>query len=234
MRTPLNGVLGVAAVLRHKLPEDYAALLGQIETSGRELLDLFTGMLDMALAETGLLKVASESLHLDDLIAEAVEGIRPSAARKGLAIVVDGPPGGCRVLGDPERVLQVLATMLRNAVDFTPGGRIGVAVFSDSRAAPVRVTVTDAGPGVPARDREAIFARFRQVDGGETRAHGGTGTGLSLARDLVELMGGRIGVDAAPGGGAAFWFELARDPQDAFSAGTVAAGMGATAHQPAA
>jgi signal transduction histidine kinase len=80
--------------------------------------------------------------------------------------------------------------------------------------APVRVTVTDCGPGVPEAKREAIFARFRQADGGETRSHGGLGAGLSLARDLIELMGGRIGVDDAPGGGAAFWIELARDPAD--------------------
>lgn len=234
VRTPLNGVLGVAAVLRHKLPEDYAALLGQIETSGRALLDLFTGMLDMALAETGMLKVASESLSLCDLIGAAIDGIRPAAARKGLDIVVDAPSRGCRTLGDRDRVLQVLATILRNAVDFTPTGRITVEVFSESRAAPVRVTVTDAGPGVPLSDREAIFARFRQLDGGETRTHGGTGAGLSLARDLIELMGGRIGVEDAPGGGAAFWFELARDPQDAIDGACVAAGAAAAAHLPAA
>lgn len=212
VRTPLNGVLGITAILGHKLGDDYAALLGQIEDSGRALLDMFTTMLDLALAETGTLAVNTESLEVDDILADATATVSAMARQKGIALNLRVAAEGARVLGDRERAVQVLVSLLRNAIQFTPRGTVSVAATWDRPADPVRITVSDQGPGVPEADRDALFARFRQADGAETRGHGGLGASLSLARDLVELMGGRIGVGDAAGGGAAFWFELARDP----------------------
>ncbi len=216
VRTPLNGVLGVAAVLRHKLDGAHGALIGQIEKNGRSLLEMFSAMLDMAMAESGDLRVDKVAGPVGPALEAAAEAVAPEAREKGISLAVDAAAGACRVMADPERLAQVFIMLLRNAVQFTPpGGRISATVTCESLAAPPRVTIVDQGPGVPEDQREAIFARFRQADGDETRVHGGVGAGLSLARDLVELMGGRIGVEDAPGGAAAFWVELARDPEEA-------------------
>src|SRR5581483_10710898 len=150
--------------------------------------------------------------ELASVVDEVVALLRPRAEQKGLTLARTLPaalPG--RLLGDPHRLRQVLTNLVGNAVKFTERGGVtlGIALLDQAACrARVRITVTDTGIGIPRDRHAAIFDSFTQADGSTTRRYGGTGLGLTISRQLVELMGGRIGVESAPGQGSTFWVEL--------------------------
>jgi signal transduction histidine kinase len=209
IRTPLNGVLGLAHVLaRTPLDAQQARLVGTIIESAAVLERLLSDVLDLARIESGRLELRSEMFRLEDLAAETVANFEPQAADKGLALVLDVAPEACgAVSGDPVRLRQVLGNLIGNAVKFTAQGTVTVKVRRpDDHLA--ELEVRDTGIGFAPEEAERLFERFVQADGSITRRFGGSGLGLAICRDLIGMMGGRIGASGEPGKGACFWIVL--------------------------
>lgn len=226
IRTPMNGVLGMLALLATtRLDERQRAMALTARDSASDLMKMLGDILDYARLDTHELTMSRIPFDLRETLEAAAAQARPAAARKGLTLAVAVAPDAPRSLtGDPMRVRQVLGALLDNAVKFTERGgvRIEAAPCGDA----LRITVRDTGPGLAHALGVDIFAGFTQGDGSPTRRHGGVGLGLTLARRLVEAMGGVLGHDSAEGasghddaegGGAAFWFTLPLNP-DAQSA----------------
>ncbi len=211
IRTPMNGVLGMADfLLGTQLDREQREYAESIQRSAGSLTSLLNDILDFSCIEAG-------NLHLDRVVFSLREAIEQSASEfasqahaKGLEFVSSiAPSVPDRALGDPARLRQVLANLVGNAVKFTERGRIGVAAELVSQTRDelrLRFTVRDTGIGIPAGDRERLFETFTQADDSNTRKYGGTGLGLAIAKQLVDLLGGEIGVESEPGGGSRFWF----------------------------
>ncbi|HWN67090.1 MAG TPA: response regulator [Haliangium sp.] len=210
IRTPLNGVLGLTALLLDSaLSADQRELLEMVRTAGRTLHELIEGVLDISKIEAGKLELEAVPFPLRDVVQEAARTLAVRAHEKGLELVVDlAPDLPARVIGDPVRFRQILTNLLANAVKFTPGGEIELAVQRDGEGN-IAVSVRDTGIGVPPERHEAIFEAFIQADGSTTREFGGTGLGLAICRELVERMGGRIWLEQTAGGGSIFRFFVA-------------------------
>lgn len=212
LRTPLHGIIGIAESLidgaTGRLSEATRGNLSLVVASGRRLASLVDDLLDVSKLKHRNLSLRQRPLDLRSLADVVLTLQRPLADDRKLELRNAIPPDLPLALGDEGRLQQVLHNLVGNAVKFTPAGRITVEgeVRDDGRLA---VHVSDTGPGIAPEDRERIFTSFEQLDGDLTREAGGTGLGLTLARQLVELHGGALGVDDAPGGGARFTFTLA-------------------------
>ncbi len=210
VRTPLNGILGIAEILAGtELDREQLAYVEAVKTSGAALATLIDEILDFSRIEAGKLELGSEAFDLATLVEGVVELMAPRAQDKGLEIASFLSPGLDRmVVGDAVRLRQVLTNLAGNAVKFTAKGGLGVAVerVDDGR---IRFSVSDTGPGVPPDRREAIFDEFEQADSTTTRQHGGTGLGLAISRRIVDLMGGRLTLADRTGGGSVFGFDIA-------------------------
>ncbi len=208
LRTPLSNLKGYVEALEDgvfELDDATRAALGrQVERLERLVADLATlhdveaGQMSLEIAPNDVVALASAG----------VAAVQARFAEKGVALTCTAPPGGACALIDPVRVGQVLENLLANSLRHTPaGGRVDVAV--NATAEGVRVEVHDTGPGVPVREREAVFRRLYRGDPARGATVGvGSGVGLTIAKALVERQGGEVGVGEAPGGGAAFWFTL--------------------------
>ena len=209
MRTPLNSVLGYTQMLRRGMlaGEDMERALTVIDRNAAALTRLVNDVLDTSRLVTGKLHLNVRRCDVGALVRDAVAAIEPAASGKGLQ-VTSHIASGLDVRGDPDRLRQVLWNLLSNAVKFTPaGGAITVRAARDGGA--VRVIVEDNGAGIPADALPHVFRRFWQGDSSDTRPHGGLGLGLALARDFVELHGGRISVHSEGADrGARFDLEL--------------------------
>ena len=206
LRTPLTLML---APLDAMLAGDFGDLaeiqrtyLQTMRVNGLRLLKLINNLLDLAKAESGSVKLHRRSLEVGRFVSEMVSGARPMAERKSIALVVSGLEALPRIHADPEALEKVVVNLLGNALKFTPaGGRIELR--GEAQGDGVHLAVSDSGVGIPADQLERIFDRFAQVDASATRAHEGTGIGLSLAKELVELHGGRIWAESpGPGQGS--------------------------------
>jgi signal transduction histidine kinase len=221
IRTPLNGVLGLAHVLsRSPLDPQQGKLVGVIIESAAVLERLLSDVLDLARIESGRLELRQETFRLEDLIAETAANFEAQAAEKGLALIIDIAPHAHGVVtGDKVRLRQVLGNLLSNAVKFTPGGSVTLRVRrrDDGWA---EIQVIDTGIGFQPDETERLFERFVQADGSITRRFGGSGLGLSICRELVEMMNGRIGASGEPGEGAVFWLQVPL-PQAGSDAGDI-------------
>ena len=206
IRTPLNGVLGMAQVMASDtLSEPQARRLRILEESGRALLALLNDILDIARLESHAVRLRAETFDVGELVEAACAAFSGAAAAKGLKLALDVAPdarGGWR--GDPLRLRQVLGNLIANAVKFTERGAVTVRVRPSGKG--LRFEVEDTGPGIAAEHLPQLFKSFSQVDGSLTRAHEGAGLGLSICRELVELMGGVIGAHSTPGHGSSFHF----------------------------
>jgi signal transduction histidine kinase len=217
VRTPLNGVLGMAQVMAaDALSEPQAKRLRILTESGQSLLTLLNDILDIARLETRAVRLRTEIFDLAGLVEASCQAFSGAAAAKGLDLTVDIPADlRGRWTGDPMRLRQVLGNLVANAIKFTDDGGVTVRVRPASKGG-LRFEVEDTGMGVASEHQSELFKTFSQVDTSLTRAHDGAGLGLSICRELVELMGGTIGVHSSLGLGSSFHFTapLARAAAD--------------------
>jgi signal transduction histidine kinase/DNA-binding response OmpR family regulator len=214
IRTPLNGVLGYADLLLEQphMTEENRHRLELIQSSGTALLTIVNDILDFSKIEAGQLALDPLAFPLLTVIDSTVSIVRGGALKSGLRIDarIDAALPDF-VVGDPNRLRQVLLNLLNNAVKFTPAGSVTLNVRHEGTRAggeAMRFEVTDTGIGIPATRQERLFKRFSQVDGSISRRFGGTGLGLAICRHLVTMMGGEIGVESREGVGSTFWFTL--------------------------
>jgi len=214
LRTPLNGVLGLARLLEgtHLTAEqrDYAVALRE---SGQHLLALVNDLLDFAKLGGGKVELQYATVDLEELLRSVCELLAPRANEKGLEIGWSTPAKLSRIRADEGRLRQILINFAGNAVKFTEAGGVLASVVErpDGR---LRFVVEDTGPGVSAEARERIFEAFAQADPAHAQL-GGAGLGLAIARRLAHAMGGEVGVESGPKGGALFWFETLFERIDA-------------------
>ena len=215
IRTPLNGILGYADLLLEEPDLGPALRLHgeRIQNAGAALLTVVNDILDFSKIEAGQIDLSPEPFGVSGLVENTVSIVRTVASQKGLAIRVKADPAfALRVVGDQDRLRQVLLNLLNNAIKFTRVGEVALSVSllgTEAGMARLRFAVEDTGIGIPEAKRHLLFERFSQVDGTIQREFGGTGLGLAICKQLVELMGGEIGVTSTPGAGSAFWFTLA-------------------------
>ncbi|MEM1099014.1 MAG: HAMP domain-containing sensor histidine kinase [Planctomycetota bacterium] len=245
LRTPLNSIIGFAEVLQETLadrtgPVDekrkrYAA---NIITSSRRLLELINDLLDLAKIEAGRMDVRVSTVSVRDTCEGLVALINPQASKKEIDVKLSVPPDLPMIETDAGKLQQVLFNFLSNAVKFTPArGRITVAAealpppeqpdATGHRRARLRIAVTDTGPGIPLDEQPKVFEKFVQLDPSVTKAHGGTGLGLTISQELAELLRGRISLESEPGQGATFALILPLTyylPDEAVDGGSTSSG----------
>jgi signal transduction histidine kinase/DNA-binding response OmpR family regulator len=215
IRTPMNGIIGMNGLLldTELSPEQrrYAAVTRE---SAEVLLRLINDLLDISKLEAGKVELEALDFDLAELVEGAVALLAPPAAEKRITLTFRIDPAlPAAFRGDPTRIRQVLLNLLSNAVKFTEQGSVGLSVGC-GRPSPakggraVHFAVTDTGPGVAQDLQDRLFCKFSQADSSITRRYGGTGLGLAICRQLVERMGGQIGVVSQAGNGATFWFEI--------------------------
>ncbi|MGX4643519.1 response regulator [Massilia sp. SYSU DXS3249] len=217
IRTPMNGVLGMTEMLLgtqlSEVQRNYTRL---VKRSGEHLLVIINDILDFSKIEAGKLTIEYINFNLWDLLEDIHTVYTPQAQNKGIAldfdIANDIPVAIC---GDPNRLRQIMANLLGNAIKFTEQGRIEARVrvaSEDSQAVMLRFEVIDTGIGISREARSRLFEAFSQADDSTTRKFGGTGLGLAISKQLVELMGGAIGVDNnGVRQGSVFWFTVSFD-----------------------
>ncbi|MBX9812640.1 MAG: response regulator [Burkholderiales bacterium] len=225
IRTPLNGIIGINALLRKtKVTPEQLDLINTLGMSSEVLLSLLDNVLDIAKIEAGRMPIEQVDFDLHLVIDGAMKIAATHAAAKGLhfsAFVDAAVPRF--VVGDPHRLRQVLINLLSNATKFTDQGGVHLrmtVVRRRSGTVAVRCEVIDTGVGMSTEAKTQIFQPFVQADQSTTRQFGGTGLGTTIARQLIELMGGQMGAESAPNQGSTFWFEVplrTRDVVDAQS-----------------
>jgi signal transduction histidine kinase/DNA-binding response OmpR family regulator len=211
IRTPLNAVIGMADVLAATpLTPEQQKYVEISQRNGVGLLTLINDILDLSKIESGKVELESAAMDLRDVIDRALEVVEGRATAKGLTLrKTIAPEVPVYLIGDANRLRQVIVNLLGNAVKFTENGRLEVAVTPDpegSAPGDLRFAVSDTGAGIPEEKLSAVFESFTQADSSTTRKYGGTGLGLTISKQFVELMGGRIWVESTVGVGSTFWF----------------------------
>ncbi len=215
IRTPLNGLLGMAELLQDtSLTADQSRYLQAIATSGRALYELLSDILDLSKIEAGKVQIEVTDFDLALLLGDIVSAFSDLAASRSnrLTAELDIPSPG-RFRGDPTRLRQVLSNLLSNAIKFTEGGNITLAASALALRAGdprtwLRISVRDSGIGIAPEELKILFRPFTQADSSTTRQYGGTGLGLVISKHLVELMGGFVNVESAPGAGTHICIDL--------------------------
>jgi two-component system, sensor histidine kinase and response regulator len=213
IRTPMNGILGfVDLLLDTDLSREQREYLETVRVSGEALLVVINDILDFSKIEAGKIDFEEIEFDLRELVESVGDLLAPQAQEKGIEFVCAANPQGPAILrGDPTRLRQVLLNLTGNAIKFTESGEVSVhaeAVADEDGMAEVRFQVADTGIGIPPEKLQCLFQPFSQVDGSTTRRYGGTGLGLAISQRLVDMMGGRIGVESVPGSGSIFTFSV--------------------------
>lgn len=216
IRTPMNGVLGMAdTLLGAKLPSEQRDQVQIIKDSGTALLDLMNDILDLSKIEAGKMEIENADFSLARLLDMTKALWESRAEAKGLSFTVDNRARDCDILrADSKRLRQTLYNLVGNAIKFTEAGSIKVLVErlpGPSGKILLKFTVRDTGIGLSEEELARLFVPFVQADPSTARKYGGTGLGLVLSKQFVELLGGEIGVESMKEGGTAFWFTIAAE-----------------------
>ncbi len=213
IRTPMNGVIGMTGLLLDTdLSPEQRSYVETVRASGESLLMIINDILDFSKIEAGRLSLETVEFSLRETAEDTLDLIAEKASAKRIDLVAHVPRDvPDLVRGDPGRMRQVLTNLVGNAVKFTSQGSVTVTarvIHRDGDRLEVRWEVRDTGEGVTAEQQSRLFQPFSQADTSTTRRHGGTGLGLAICKELVELMGGKIGVDSEAGAGSTFWFTV--------------------------
>jgi two-component system, sensor histidine kinase and response regulator len=214
IRTPMNGVLGMTELLRHatNLDSRQRGYADTIHNSGTALLGIINDVLDFSKIEAGKLELDIAPFSIREVVEDSLDILAERAHSKGIELLCDIPLDvETAVCGDAQRLRQVLINLVGNAIKFTDQGEVKIAVSTtnnDHSHCQYHFEVTDSGVGIKPENCAAIFESFAQEDNSTTRKYGGTGLGLAISKELVELMGGQIGVESAPGVGSRFHFSI--------------------------
>ncbi len=234
IRTPLNGVVSMAELLLDTpLSGDQAEYAQVALTSAEALMRVINDILDFSKMEAGKLEILSEDYSVRAAVEDVLEVAGVGAVDRGLELDVAIDDDVVDVLrGDGNRIRQVLTNLVSNALKFTPAGRVAVTVTRQDAATAsgeqLRFQVTDTGIGIDPARLPALFAPFSQADATTTRRYGGTGLGLCISKQLVELMGGRIDASSVPGEGSQFWFTIPYEPGAGFGSETLGSDLTGT------
>ncbi len=211
IRTPLNGIMGMNQLLLDTaLDDEQKDYAESIRISSDALLNLINDILDFSKIEAGKFELEEIDFDLRNLVEDVLEMLAPKAHQKGLEIDYLLPfavPSQLR--GDPGRVRQILVNLIGNAIKFTPKGEVTVTIALESETeenAAIRFQIQDTGIGIPPDRMNLLFQSFSQLDSSTRRKFGGTGLGLAISKQLVQMMGGSIGVESQEGRGSVFWF----------------------------
>jgi signal transduction histidine kinase len=210
LRTPLTSIHASLRLMQQgmggALAPEARHLVDVAARNSQRLVRLVDEILDLRKIEAGL-ALERQPVDLRPLLEQALEANRSYAEQCGVRFVLQGEAGPAMVLGDAERLMQVLANLLSNAAKYSPAGE-AIVVAAERCEDAIRVSVRDRGPGIPPEFRSRIFQKFAQADTSTSREKGGTGLGLSISKAIVERLGGRIDFDSDPGRATTFYFEL--------------------------
>ena len=217
IRTPMNGILGMADVLSNTgLNSQQQRFTNIIIRSGQALLTIINDILDFSKIDAGQVELDPQAFSLAEAIRDVSALLEMEAQKKNIRFnfnIQSNLPA--MYWGDVGRIRQIVTNLAGNAVKFTNTGSVEIEVSGELRhaadnehEASLLIQVHDTGIGIPPDKIDCIFDKFSQADGSSTRTHEGTGLGLTIAKQLVEIMGGSIGVESEPGKGSTFWFEL--------------------------
>lgn len=218
LRTPMNGIMGMINLLKGtELTTDQREYADTVSQCANDLLTIINDILDLSQIEAGRLAIANEPFDAHESMKNVVKLLRPRARIKGLTLSHEIDPLLPRsVYGDCVRFRQILTNLIANAIKFTYAGRVQVRLMAAEGQSRLRGEVRDTGIGVNEAARDRIFEAFVQGDGTTRRRFGGTGLGLAICKQLVQIMGGQIGMfDNHPERGSTFWFELPLRPAEA-------------------
>lgn len=223
LRTPLNGILGMTEILleeyRGPLNDRQRTFVNTIEASGRHLLSLINDILDLSKIEADKMELHLEPVVLSEICQASLAFVKQPAVKKGVRIEFVAGEKEVQLQADGRRLKQILVNLLNNAVKFTPEkGKVTLKIHPNRKNSTVEISVTDTGIGISEEDQHHLFSPFTQVDNSITRNYEGTGLGLTLVKRLVELHGGSVSLDSAPGKGSQFtitlpWHDPAPSPE---------------------
>jgi signal transduction histidine kinase len=211
LRTPLNSIIGYSEVLLDgvdgDLNDEAMEDVEAIHTSGKHLLSIINEILDLAKIDAGQMRLALQDKELVDILKHVVNSSQVLVKDKAVAVELEEINAIPLAYIDPVRLNQIMLNLVGNAIKFTEEGKVKVR-YGLADPDTIRVEVVDSGIGMNPEQLGLIFERFRQVDGSSTRRAGGTGLGLTITKQLVEMHGGTIGVDSTEGVGSTFFFHL--------------------------
>mgnify|MGYP001289307706 CR=1 FL=1 len=217
LRTPLNMIIGFADIIaksphlyRTRLPAALMTDIAAIERNSQHLLSLVNDVLDLSQVESGRMAISRDWVAPQEMILAAVSVVQDLFESKGLYLTVDVPDTLPRVYCDQTRIRQVIINLLGNAGRFTAQGGVHVRAWQEQES--LLVSVADTGPGIAEEDQKRIFEPFQQLDSSTRRVHGGSGLGLTISRQFIELHAGRMWLTSQPGAGTAFLFSLPMAP----------------------
>jgi two-component system sensor histidine kinase/response regulator len=225
IRTPMNGVIGMLELaLDTSLTDEQREYLNISLQSAEALLSLINDILDFSKIEAKRMELESISFNLRTTVEDAAASLAQRAQDKGLELAcLVSPDLAIDLKGDPGRIRQIIINLIGNAVKFTHQGEIVVRaepVSETATHAAIYFSIQDTGIGIPIDRQQSVFERFTQADGSTTRRYGGSGLGLTICKQLVEAMGGEIGLQSSPGMGSTFWFQVTFEKQPAEKRGT--------------
>jgi len=210
IRTPMNAIIGLTHLLQQDLPTPQAQeRLGKLSGAAQHLLEVINDILDLSKIESGKLVLEEQPIALHELLGRCCDLVAERARDKGLELVISLDNLPAEVRGDATRLSQALLNLLSNAIKFTDKGSVCLnarLLSTTPEATVLQFEVSDTGVGITPQAQDRLFQVFEQGDSSTTRRYGGTGLGLAITRRLIEMMGGEIGVDSAPGQGSRFWF----------------------------